>query len=147
MVGSLPKTCELCNKIITHGNKRRHDIRHHSEHIVKSSHPTPAKSIELSDRLSELLDACEVPQELWPGGREVLDRLQNYRLLENRTTALDLPGEPKLQIVNDALVGKALPSFEELIVQVAASVGDARATYETFPDNLIVRAFVFSEDN
>lgn len=114
---------------------------------MKSSHPTPAKSIELSDRLSELLDACEVPQELWPGGREVLDRLQNYRLLENRTTALDLPGEPKLQIVNDALVGKALPSFEELIVQVAASVGDARATYETFPDNLIVRAFVFSEDN
>jgi hypothetical protein len=38
-------------------------------------------------------------------------------------TVFDLLGGCKLQIINDTLVGEALPPFEELVVQLAAVVG------------------------
>jgi hypothetical protein len=55
------------------------------------------------------------------------------------TTVFDLLGGCKLQIINDTLVGEALTPFEELIVQLAAVVGQARAKDERLSNDLVVR--------
>lgn len=72
----------------------------------------------------------------------MLDGLQNYRHLEHCTTVFDLLGGCKLQIINDTLVGEALHPFEELVVQLAAVVGHARAKDERLSKDLIVRVVV-----
>lgn len=125
MVGNLNKKCQDCDTIITHGNTKRHNDRHHT------------KSLELRSTLSEVLKSYNIPQELWPGERKVLDRLLNYRLLEDRTTSFDMPGEPKLQIFDSDDLRQALPSLEEVVVQVAAAVGYGCARSEKISKDLV----------
>lgn len=127
MVGNLSKKCQDCGKIITHGNAKRHNDRRHT------------KSLELRSTLSEVLESCNIPQELWPAEREVLDRLLNYRLLEDRTTSFDMPGEHRLQIFDDDHLGQALPSLEEVVVRVAAAVGYGCAQTGRVPKDLVGR--------
>jgi hypothetical protein len=133
MVGNLNKKCKLCKGTITHGNTERHNIGHHAEQLSKSVSTAPATSFELRSTLSEVLESCGIPQELWPSERKVLDRLQSYRLLEDRTTAFDMPGEPRLQIIDDTSLGQALPPLEELIARVAVATGTSGVRYEKFP--------------
>ena len=127
MVGNLNKKCQDCGKIITHGNTKRHNDRHHT------------KSLELRSTLSEVLESCNIPQELWPAERKVLNRLLNYRLLEDRTTSFDMPGEPRLQIFDSGHLQEALPCLEEVVVQVAAAVGHGCARSEKTPKDLVRR--------
>lgn len=124
---------------VTHGNMKRHNSRHHPKQLVNPFPVAAATGLELRDTLSGVLERCGIPEELWPARRGVLDRLQNYRHLEHRTTVFDLLGGCKLQIINDTLMGEALPPFEELVVQLAAVVGHARARDERLSDDLIVR--------
>lgn len=138
MVGNRPQKCKLCDFIITHGNTKRHNARHHPSQSSKSTVTESGEDLEPQDTLSAVLEYCGVPQKLWPARREVLDRLQNYRLLERRTTAFDMPGEPKLQIVDDTRLEEALPTFEELIVQVAAAVGKCGVKTGKISENCIV---------
>ena len=142
MVGNLPKRCERCNATVTHGNMKRHNSRHHPEQLFSLFPEATAAGLELRDTLSGVLERCDIPEEVWPARRGVLDRLQNYRHLEHRTTVFDLLGGCTPQIVNDTLVGEALPPFEELIVQLAAVVGHARAEDERLSDDLIVRVVI-----
>lgn len=135
MVGNLNKKCQFCGITITHGNTKRHNDRHH------------AKSLELRSTLSEVLESCNIPQELWPAERKVLDRMLNYRLLEDRTTSFDMPGEPGLQIFDDINLGQALPALEEVIVQVAAAVGCGCAQIGRVPEELVGRDTTFSRSN
>jgi len=129
MVGNLNKKCQRsgCDTVITHGNTKRHNDRHHT------------KSLELRNTLSEVLESCNIPQELWPAERKVLNRLLNYRLLEDRTTSFDMPGEPRLQIFDSGHLQEALPCLEEVIVQVAAAVGHGCARSEKTPNDLVRR--------
>lgn len=127
MVGNLNKKCQICDKPVTHGNTKRHNDRHHT------------RSLELRSTLSEVLESCNIPQELWPAERKVLDRLLNYRLLEYRTTSFDMPGETRLQIFDDDHLRQALPSLEEVVVQVAAAVGHGCARSEKVSEDLVGR--------
>lgn len=127
MVGNLNKKCQDCGTVITHGNTNRHNDRHHT------------KSLALRSTLSEVLESCNIPQELWPAKRKVLDRLLSYRLLEDRTTSFDMPGEPRLQIFDSGHLRGALPSLEEVVVQVAAAVGYGCARSEKIPKDLVGR--------
>jgi len=141
MVGNLSKKCKLCNGTITHGNTKRHNDRHHAGHLSKSASTTAATALELRRTLSEVLESCNIPQELWPAERKVLDRLQNYRLLENQTTSFDMPGEPRLQILDDSKIRQALPPLEELVVRVAVALGKGNGgtQLEKVPKDLVVR--------
>ena len=127
MVGNLNKKCQVCNKVVTHGNDKRHNERHHKN------------SLEFRSTLSEVLESCNIPQERWPAERKVLNRLLNYRLLEDRTTSFDMPGEPKLQIFDNDDLRQALPSLEEVVVQVAAAVGYGCAQAERVSKDLVGR--------
>lgn len=128
MVGNLNKKCQDCGKIITHGNTKRHNDRWHAD---------PPDSLELRSTLSEVLESCSVPQELWPAERKVLDRLLNYRLLKDRTTPYDMPGELRLQIFDSDHLQQALPSLEEVVIQVAAAVGYGSARTEKVSKDLV----------
>lgn len=140
MVGNLPKKCKLCNFVVKHGNTKRHNERHHPEQILKSVSTASATGLELQNTLSEVLESCSIPEELWPADRNVLDRLQNYRLLERRTTSFDMPGEPKLQIFDDPNIGHALPSLEELIVRAAVAAGSGGTRTGKLTEDLVVRS-------
>jgi hypothetical protein len=74
-------------------------------------------------KLSEVFMYYGVPRELWPADQDAIDRLRNYRLLGHESTAFDLPGEVKPQVVPDHGQAEALPSFEELVIRLAARVG------------------------
>jgi hypothetical protein len=74
-------------------------------------------------KLSEVFMYYKVPRELWPADQDVIDRIRNYRLLGHESTAFDLPGEVKPQVILDRGQAEALPSFEELVIRLAARVG------------------------
>jgi len=145
MVGNKPKKCDRCGEVVRHGNMKRHIQRHHRGQQPQAepcSSPESSAPLELSGSLSEVLMSCGVPLECWPTDREQLDRLQNYRLLGNRTTAFDLPGELRPQIVRDRDQDEALPSFEELVIRLAAITGAEKGKNRRLPENCIVRATI-----
>lgn len=125
MVGSKPKTCGLCGVSVKHGNMKRHLERQHGQHPPPAAHlaPEPLRGLEMGVRLSEVFMCYGVPRELWPADQDTIDRIRNYRLLRHESTAFDLPGEVKPQVILDSGQAEALPSFEELVIRLAALVG------------------------
>jgi hypothetical protein len=125
MVGSKPRRCDLCGVSVKHGNMKRHLERQHRQHPQPEAHlaPESSGSLEMVVKLSEVFMYYGVPRELWPADQDAIDRLRNYRLLGHESTAFDLPGEVKPQVVPDHGQAEALPSFEELVIRLAARVG------------------------
>lgn len=141
MVGNRPQECIKCGATVLHGNMKRHLERRHRERPSEpkeDSSSEPSKALELCERLSDVLLGSGVPQDLWPADQKLLDRLQNYRLLEDRATAFDLPGEVKPRIIRDSGQDEALPSFEELIVRLACAVGAEKGSGHDVLGNSVV---------
>jgi hypothetical protein len=132
MVGNKPRTCDLCGVSVKHGNMKRHLERQHRQRPQPEAHlaPESSRSLELAVKLSEVFIYYGVPRELWPADRETIDRIRNYRLLGHESTAFDLPGEVKPQVILDGDQAEALPSFGELVIRLAARVG-AKSTRNT----------------
>jgi hypothetical protein len=115
----------LCGVSVKHGNMKRHLERQHRQHPQPEAYLTAdsSTSLEMKVKLSEVFMYYGVPRELWPADQDVIDRIRNYRLLGHESTAFDLPGEVKPQVVLDHGQAEALPSFEELVIRLAARVG------------------------